>query len=129
MYIYHEKSNSCYPIFSQAYCPEGEWVDLTPEGRPICLENPCASNKGDFVFLKGKCAEVETHDPEICLPNASVGFKLNRRTPVCTPQQDVITGGITPCQPGNSIAIHGKCHVSEWEFGDDEPKEETKNSN
>lgn len=95
---------------------------MTQEGHPICAENPCASNGTDFYKLRGVCTQIGKPNPEVCKENEIVDFIPNRRTPTCVPSVSrVVTAiGIPPCKPGSLLAVHGKCHVAEWEFGNED---------
>ncbi|ODN03649.1 hypothetical protein Ocin01_03055 [Orchesella cincta] len=37
--LYHD--GHCYFVFTQAYCSDGHWLNITTKGEPICEANPC----------------------------------------------------------------------------------------
>lgn len=93
-------------------------MDLTKEGVPICSLNPCASQGMDFVKFKGICTEIGKPNENICEKFYVVDFIPKQRKPQCILTQKIISGvGILPCKAGSAIMIHGKCHVSDWDFG------------
>lgn len=60
-YIYHPKTEKCYPSHRQGPCENKHHLMLPPNSVvPVCQENPCADN---FVQYKGKCYELDKVGP------------------------------------------------------------------
>lgn len=98
------------------------FIDVDKEGQATCSPNPCAEMGEDWVKVKGICTELRKPNPSICgTEREVVDFVKNKSKPACVLTQDVATGvGLLPCRPGSSIQIHGKCHLTQWDFGDDD---------
>jgi hypothetical protein len=56
-----------------------------------------------------------------CQETEVVGFLKLKRNAVCSKEpMGTVQPGATGCPPGSSRALHGKCHTSEWDFGDED---------
>ncbi|CAL8083121.1 unnamed protein product [Orchesella dallaii] len=104
-------SKECYAIFSQGFCPEGQWVDITSRVTPICVNNPCANitSGKNLVFLHGQCVEVGSNG-KFCPANTVVGFEWSKRRPTCIPNIGRAIGvPSVKCPPGTVRAYNMKC--------------------
>jgi len=139
--IYHGETHRCYPIFQQGYCSLGKWLDLTPNGMPVCQQNPCyetstdsPESTEDLVLMNGKCVKVGSSSE--CSARKIVGFEGTRRTPTCIqyiPNPGRFRSIGAPqlkCRPGTVRAISGKCQPRfkfefdfEWYIGFCRPSE------
>ncbi|XP_035707798.1 uncharacterized protein LOC110849890 isoform X2 [Folsomia candida] len=116
--IYDEKTDKCYPIFSQGACSPGFYHTLTSDGRPTCSENPCSSHGPEFVQINGTCAEIGKPS-EVC----EVGFVFFREekiTPGCVYGTAYALPAVVntlSCAPGSVQSISGRCVRAETRKG------------
>ncbi|CAL8109941.1 unnamed protein product [Orchesella dallaii] len=130
--VYHEKSNRCYSIYTQAYCENGSW--LVPEGRPPrqfrCVENKCLNHsiahsinfkeleKPHIVLYKGSCTSMFSE--ELCSKEGDiVTFNEGSIYPGCGQDNrpctnNILAHSVAPrglrCKPGSRRhVVTGKC--------------------
>ncbi|ODM91310.1 hypothetical protein Ocin01_15374 [Orchesella cincta] len=128
--IYYE--GQCYFVFSQAYCNEGYWLNVTTHGEPVCELNPCSQQVTqeleavgvEWVQIKdGRCVQLGKW-AEGCPEGSTVRFSRNYVRPSCF--QPVTLGqtigaisapSIRKCPAGSYLAISGKCQPTmEFDF-------------
>ncbi|CAL8135102.1 unnamed protein product [Orchesella dallaii] len=119
--LYH--GGQCYFVFSQAFCSEGYWLNVTKEGEIICELNPCFQ-KGELTgpervqIKNGSCVQLGTWVTG-CPEGSIVRFHKNYIRPSC--HQHIALGEsfgaisaptIKNCPPGSYRALSGKCQPS-----------------
>ncbi|XP_035710168.1 uncharacterized protein LOC110852977 isoform X2 [Folsomia candida] len=66
--LYDKATEECYFVFTQAFCPSGQWLSLRRDGTPFCEENYCLHH----------AANVTSGDPDADVslkPAASSSFQ------------------------------------------------------
>ncbi|XP_055618157.1 uncharacterized protein LOC129763282 [Toxorhynchites rutilus septentrionalis] len=63
-HVYHPTSLGCHPLYTQGYCPMGEYVEILPGALiPRCTKNICTEKEVPF---KGKCVILNRNNEGIC---------------------------------------------------------------
>lgn len=105
--------------YIQGFCGKTQWLDITRNGIPICIRNPCTSHirgsKKDFVYFQSRCVEVG-ESWSGCDQDQVVGFKMFRRLPTCISSHSIPASAraigvpTTPCDLGSVMALDGRCN-------------------
>ncbi|XP_055550159.1 uncharacterized protein LOC129732846 [Wyeomyia smithii] len=63
-HVYHPASRGCFPLYTQAYCASGEYVEIPPGAKlPRCTKNPC---KGQEIPFNGSCVVLNKNNKGAC---------------------------------------------------------------
>ncbi|XP_053698233.1 uncharacterized protein LOC128745227 [Sabethes cyaneus] len=63
-HVYHPASRGCFPLFTQAYCADGEYVEIRPGAKlPQCTKNTC---KGKEIPFNGSCVMLNKNNNGLC---------------------------------------------------------------
>lgn len=63
-HVYHPVSAGCFPLYTQAYCKEGQYVEIKPGSKlPTCTTNTC--EKG-LVPFNGQCVYLHKNNEGVC---------------------------------------------------------------
>lgn len=113
-YLYHPRSDACWPAWRQGPCAQGHVLVLPPNSvLPVCEKNPCETD--GLVQHGGKCERLGSIKPcaHLYPISAALGIHAGNMTVVCVrlSLESRFGEDVVPvlCPPGCKRSINGKC--------------------
>ncbi|CAH0690074.1 unnamed protein product [Spodoptera exigua] len=116
-FLYHPKSDTCWPAYRKGPCQDGEYLVLKPESAiPVCEKNPCAVDT--YVPYNGRCEQLATIAPCRHMWPIPAALSVNATNLAVTCErlnlesrfgEDASPMVLVPCPPGCKRSINGKC--------------------
>lgn len=61
-FLYHPKSDACWPAYRKGPCQDGQYLVLKSDSAiPVCENNPCSIDT--YVYYNGRCEQLATIAP------------------------------------------------------------------